>query len=153
MQDIALAVKIYHNSLAMGLGEKLDGFPKRIFSGKAHPRAGTKAVFFCFSLPGQTGSVRNAAQQGLFQSTWKDEAGETKWYLYDVERGTIAEDPPTIAPVIAATEATARRLDLPPATLGEIRAKVEKHIKNTVLRSLQAPLGVKPVLKAWMELN
>jgi len=27
VQDIALAVKIYHNSLAMGLGEKLDGFP------------------------------------------------------------------------------------------------------------------------------
>jgi ornithine cyclodeaminase/alanine dehydrogenase-like protein (mu-crystallin family) len=36
VQDIALAVKIYHNSLAMGLGEKLDGFP--IVADKSPPR-------------------------------------------------------------------------------------------------------------------
>jgi ornithine cyclodeaminase/alanine dehydrogenase-like protein (mu-crystallin family) len=36
VQDIALAVKIYHNSLAMGLGEKLEGFP--IVADKAPPR-------------------------------------------------------------------------------------------------------------------
>jgi len=30
---------------------------------------------------------------------------------------------------------------------------LEKHIKDTYLKSLQAPIGVKPVLKAWMELN
>ena len=38
-------------------------------------------------------------------------------------------------------------------TLQEIRAKVEKHIDRSYLRSLQAPQGVKPVLKAWLELN
>ena len=38
-------------------------------------------------------------------------------------------------------------------TLSEIRATVEKHIKNTYLKSAQAPVGVKPILKAWMELN
>ena len=35
----------------------------------------------------------------------------------------------------------------------EFRKKIEKHIKNTYLRELQAPAGVKPTLKAWMELN
>jgi hypothetical protein len=37
--------------------------------------------------------------------------------------------------------------------LTDIRLKVEKHIKNSYLKSLQAPIGVKPVLKAWMELS
>jgi hypothetical protein len=36
VQDIALAVKIYENALAMGLGEKLAGFP--IIADKSPPR-------------------------------------------------------------------------------------------------------------------
>ena len=35
-------------------------------------------------------------------------------------------------------------------TLAHIRANIDKQIKNTYLTSAQAPVGVKPVLKAWM---
>ena len=35
----------------------------------------------------------------------------------------------------------------------EIRGKVLKYIKNTYLKQVNAPLGVNPSLKAWMELN
>jgi hypothetical protein len=35
----------------------------------------------------------------------------------------------------------------------EIRAKVEKHIKNTYLKRVDAPAGVSPSLRCWMELN
>ncbi len=38
-------------------------------------------------------------------------------------------------------------------TLMEIRDKVLKHIKNGYLKRLDAPVGVKPALKCWMELN
>ena len=38
-------------------------------------------------------------------------------------------------------------------TLRDIRLKIEKHIKNTYLKQVQAPVGVKPTLKCWMELN
>ena len=38
-------------------------------------------------------------------------------------------------------------------TLAEIRANLEKHIKNNWMKRMQAPVGIKPVLKAWMELN
>lgn len=38
-------------------------------------------------------------------------------------------------------------------TLREIRLKIEKHIKNTYLKSVQAPVGEKPILKCWMEMN
>ena len=37
--------------------------------------------------------------------------------------------------------------------MNEIRGEVEKHLKNTYLRQVQAPVGVNPVLRAWMELN
>jgi hypothetical protein len=33
------------------------------------------------------------------------------------------------------------------------RGKVEKHIDRSYLKSVQAPQAVRPVLKAWMELN
>ena len=33
------------------------------------------------------------------------------------------------------------------------RGKVLKHIKNTYLKQVNAPIGVNPILKAWMELN
>ena len=46
-----------------------------------------------------------------------------------------------------------RRCVIEQATLSEIRGKIEKHIKNTFLKPMQAPVGVKPILKAWMELN
>jgi hypothetical protein len=39
------------------------------------------------------------------------------------------------------------------ASLRDARLKVEKHIKNTYLKPVQAPVGVKPILKYWMELN
>ena len=48
---------------------------------------------------------------------------------------------------------TPRHCAIEQATLSQIRAKIEKHIKNTYLKQVQAPIGVKPVLKAWMELN
>jgi hypothetical protein len=31
--------------------------------------------------------------------------------------------------------------------------KITIRIKNTYLKQVQAPVGVKPVLKCWMELN
>ena len=54
---------------------------------------------------------------------------------------------------IRSTPDTPRRCVIEQATLSGIRAKVEKHIKNTFLKRMQAPVGVKPILKAWMELN
>ena len=75
------------------------------------------------------------------------------WYLYDLTGGQIAEDAPRIADIIRSTVETPRRLAMEPATLRELRLKVEKHIKNTYLKQVQAPLGAKPVLKCWMELS
>ena len=58
-----------------------------------------------------------------------------------------------IIELIRSTPQTPRATNIERATRSHIRAKIEKHIKNTCLKSAQAPVGVKPVLKAWMELS
>ena len=55
--------------------------------------------------------------------------------------------------VIRSKPDTPRHRTIEEKTLSEIRTTVEKHIKNSYLKQAQAPIGVKPVLKAWMELG
>ena len=58
-----------------------------------------------------------------------------------------------LASLIRSTPDTERVTEIEQPTLAAARKAVEKHVKNTYLKSAQAPLGVKPVLKCWMELN
>lgn len=133
------------------LAGRLAALPGRVFSGKAHPSPGAKAVFFCYAMPAPPASIRDTAtgEQGL----WTEERGDTKWYFFDLTTEKIADEPTEIINFIRCAPDTPRKHDIPDATLSEIRAKVERHIKNTYLKSVQAPVGVKPTLKAWMELS
>jgi hypothetical protein len=65
----------------------------------------------------------------------------------------VEEDASAIIGMIRSEPDTPRQHILAEDTLSEIRKKIEKHIKNTYLRRVQAPQGVKPALKAWMELS
>lgn len=129
------------------LAARLEGLPGRVFSGKAHLTAGARGVFFCYRLP------RAEAGRTEGDAVWTEEAGITRWYLYDLDRDDILEEPAEIVAAVRSHRDTPRRCVMPQTTLVAARAKIEKHIKNTFLKRLQAPLGVKPVLKAWMELN
>jgi superfamily II DNA or RNA helicase len=132
------------------LEARLAGLPGRVFSGMRHPAGGARAIFFCYALP----APDRAAEPGpAADIPWTEEAGRAAWYLYDLLTGQIEEDPVKIAVLIRCHPETPRHCALPRETLSEVRGKVEKHIKNTYLKSVQAPVGVKPVLKAWMELN
>jgi superfamily II DNA or RNA helicase len=124
------------------LTARLQHLPLKLFSGKAHPSAGAKAVFFCYSFPGkdkQTGE-------------WTEDAGFTRWYLYDIGTERILDEPTEILGYIRCTKETPRRQELAKETLKEIRKKMDNLVKNTYLKSVQAPVGVKATLKAWMEL-
>lgn len=131
------------------LAARLDALPGRVFSGKEHPKEGARAVFFCFVLP----AVDREAGEKDGEPVWTEEAGRAGWYLYDLATGNIADEPSKIADVVRCTPETPRRCAMEHPTLSEIRAKVERHIKNTYLKSMQAPVGVKSVLKAWMEMG
>lgn len=124
----------------------LNSCPLRLFSGKEHTKPETKAVFFCYRLPAEDKTLPP-------EQAWDGEAGRTGWYLLDIASNQIHEDPPQIATVIRSEIETPRVVKMEPTSLRELRIKVEKHIKNTYLKQVQAPVGVKPTLKCWMELN
>ena len=135
-----------HPELAATLGT----LPLKLFSGKAHPASGAKAVFFCFRIPRpdpdlvptDTGELR-----------WSDVAGFTVWVCSDLTGERLATDPASIADLIRSLPDTPRRCALDRAELSALRKKIEKELITTHLRALQAPPGITPVLKCWLELN
>ena len=132
-----------------GLEARLKALPGRVFSGKKHPSKGAKAVFFCYRIPRPDQSAQ--AEDG--ELPWTEDAGDTKWYLFDLATEKIADDPTSIVGLIRSAPDTPRKHDIPNPTLSEIRAKVERHIADTYLKAVQAPSGVRPLLKAWLELS
>lgn len=134
-----------------GLAERLSSFPSRVFSGKQHPSLGAQAVFFCYALPAPTAESREQAAGEA--AAWSEEAGYTRWYLYDLKTQQVLEEPSEIISVIRCKPDTPRHRAIADTTLSEIRSEVDKHIKNTYFKKVQAPVGVKPRLKAWMEVS
>ena len=125
------------------LEARLKRLPGATFSGRKRVAQGARGVFFCYTLPALD------KEAGEFT----EEAGTTRWYLYDLDRGAILEDPGEIAGSIRSTPETPRQCTIEEKTLVEIRTTIEKHIKNSYLKRVDAPVGVKPLLKCWMELN
>jgi hypothetical protein len=130
---------------------RLSTLPLRVFSGKKHPTPETRAVFFCYALPAPP--VREKEETATHADLWTEEAGFTKWYLYDLATEEIIEESSEIIDVIRCDPDTPRQRNIENNRLSEIRALLDKHIKNTYLKQVQAPIGVKPILKAWMELS
>lgn len=125
------------------LGTRLSCFPGAIFSGRKRPSKGTCGVFFCYALPALDKE----------KNEFTEEAGATRWYLYDIDRQAILEEPGEIVESIRSKPETPRRCMLKEEMLLEIRKEIEKHIKNSYMKRVDAPVGVKPKLRCWMELN
>jgi hypothetical protein len=133
------------------LEHRLNQLPGRVFSGKQHPSKNAKAVFFCYALPAAPATISDAQQAEA--TAWTEATGATAWYLFDLDKQAIIEEPTEIQRAIRSKPNTPRHRSLPDPTLSEIRKKIEGHIKNTYLKRVQAPVGVKATLKAWMELS
>jgi hypothetical protein len=125
------------------LQARLKRLPGAVFSGRKRPSKGALGVFFCYALPALD------KEAGEFTEA----AGTTRWYLYDLDRDAILEEPGEIIGSIRSERDTARICTTPEKTLVDIRKKIEAHIKNSYLKRVDAPVGVKPALKCWMELN
>ena len=127
------------------LEARLTRFPAAIFSGRKRPAKAARGVFFCYALP--------ALDKNKEKPEFTEEAGTTRWYLYDLDRETILEDPGEIVASIRSKPVTPRRCTMEEKTLLDIRKRIERHIKNSYLKRVDAPLGIKPRLRSWMELN
>ena len=134
------------------LAAELDGLPLRMFSGKSSPEAGARALFLCYRVPRPDHTLGSGAA-GAAAPVWTEAAGETHWLLHDLRTGETATDHARILRLIRSEPETPRVAKIDHADLTAARKQVEKHLKNKVLKRLQAPAGVKPVLKCWLELN
>jgi superfamily II DNA or RNA helicase len=126
-----------------GLADALERLPGSVFSGRKRPKKGLRGAFFCYALP----ALDN--QTGVFT----DEAGTTRWYLYDSDKNAVLEEPHEILESIRSSPETPRVCATSVASLVEMRDAVQKHIKNTYLKRIDAPIGVAPGLRCWMELT
>ena len=134
-----------------GLVGRLEALPGRLFSGKKYPKEGSRGVFFCYALPTPPPISRDDSPPEA--EDWKADGGTASWYLYDLDSKSILDEPTKIIGFIRSTPETPRKHDIEEKTLSEIGANMEKHIKNTYLKQVQAPVGVRPSLIAWMELS
>jgi superfamily II DNA/RNA helicase len=125
-----------------GLADQIEAMPLRVFSGKANIEAGAQGVFFCYRLPGKTA-----------EGEWIDEAGFTRWYYYNLATGEIFDNAPEIHPLIESAPETERQTIIDHDILRQARQQLDTHIKNSYLKDVQAPVGVRPVLLTWMELS
>ena len=125
------------------LEARLARFPGAIFSGRKRPAKGVHGVFFCYALPALD-KERNE---------FTEDAGTTRWYLYDLDSTTIVEEAGEIVASIRAKPETPRRCTMEEKALLDVRKRIENHIKNSYLKRVDAPVGVKPRLRCWMELN
>jgi superfamily II DNA or RNA helicase len=122
---------------------RLRSFPGAIFSGRKKLAKGTRGVFFCYGLPALD------KEKGEFT----EEAGSTRWYLYNLDDEKILEESGEIIGSIRSNPKTRRRLTIEQETLLNVRKKVERHINDSYLKRVDAPVGVRPRLRCWMELN
>ncbi len=125
------------------LETRLASLPGSVFSGRPRDPEAERGVFFCYRLP----ALDVTSQE------FSLEAGPARWYYLNLGTGDIAEEPGGIADEIRSTPKTPRRHDMDEATLVDARAKVRRHIKNSYLKRIDAPIGVEPKLVAWMEVD
>ncbi|MFM8331933.1 MAG: helicase-related protein [Candidatus Methylumidiphilus sp.] len=132
------------------IAARLPQLPLKLFSGKASPLNDARAVFFCYRIPRPDSSL---VPTETGEPRWSDAAGLTVWVCYDLEGKRVLTEPGAIARFIRSEPNTPRCCKTDRTKLSELRRQVEKQLTSEYLKSLQAPLGVVPILKSWMELN
>ena len=126
------------------LEQHLVGLPSGIFSGREATTGSPPGVFMCMRLPALDTET----------DEYTLEAGITRWYYADLDTKEILEDTAAIAERIRTPRGQPRVTVTGQDTLVTTRERVLKHVKNTYLKQIGAPVGApKPRLICWMELT
>ena len=123
-----------------GYEELVKLLPQKMYSGKL--AVGHKGFFFCYELP----SMKS-------DGTWTEGDGLYTWYLLDTETKVINDHSYEIWQNIKTLPNTARVLTVTVDEFAEMRKEVESYLNRSYMRSIQAPIGIKPRLVTWMQLN
>ena len=114
--------------------------PKKMFSGKLS--TGGKGVFFCYELP-----IKRV------DGSWSNGDGMYRWYILDEDTGDVLVQPFEIWNAIKCNPDEPRFISTTEQTFSEKRKTIEDYIKKSYMRTVQAPVGVKPRLVTWMQLS
>lgn len=128
------------------LWRQLPNLPLRLFSGKGIDDEPPPFLH----RDGEIISLNRHGSEGLF-CCYEMPNGEIKWYFYDAEIDEVLDNVEEIWPEIRCGEDTMRWTEDGPAGLIDARKKIEYHIQKYLLQ-IQAPMGTKPKLIAWMEI-
>ena len=129
------------------LWHQLPKLPRRLFSGKAV----TDKPPPLHNRDGEMIALERRGSTGLF-CCYEMPNGEIKWYFYNTEVNQVFEHVAALWPEIRCDNETQRHTAVGIAGLKEVLKKVERYIQQTYLLQIQAPMGTKPKLIAWMEL-
>lgn len=122
-----------------GYEDNLAELPRKMYSGKHS--GGSKGFFFCYELPTK-----------LANGEWSNGNGLYRWYFLDSANGTISEKTYDIWCLIRCNENEPRAVTTAEELFAQARKKAEDYIRKSYMRSVQAPIGVKPRLVTWLEL-
>jgi len=125
------------------------GLPNRIFSGREGAENVPKGAFFCLALPGlKADAAPDAGAEG-----WDDVSGKPAWLYYDFATEALVEGLREIADFIRSGPNVPRHIETPRDQLRTAREAALRHVRNGYMKQMQAPPGVEPTIKAWMEIN
>lgn len=113
--------------------------PKKMCSGKSATTF--HGFFFCYELP-----LKKA------DGNWSNGDGWYRWYMIDPEGGKVLDQTYDIWHAIRCDQSEPRKMHTDEEGFTAARKAIESHIKKNYMRSVQAPLGVRPRLVTWMEL-
>jgi len=155
------------------LWQTLPDLPRRLFSGKGAGDGfgpvynqreeevkriapfNRPGVFACYRMPPVIGKAAETLLDMKHENydPEKHGLGQVRWYFCDAETGQITEELEQTWAAVRCLPDTPRSIKTGVDGLKDIRKTLEKHIKNTYLKKTQAPIGAKPTLLAWMEIN
>ena len=137
LEEIALA---YQQLLKDNPGyvDNVKNLPAKMYSGKASSQL--NGVFFCYELPVKK-SDGSMAEEGMY-----------KWFVLDPAAKTVSENVGGIWHAIRCEKNEPRIVTIAHDDFSTIRKMMEKHIRNTYLKKIQAPLGAAPRLVTWLQL-
>ena len=129
--------------------------PFATLSGKSN--SDRRGVFFCYRIPGPPPLTEKETQSGeIFKWVTEDGIGDSRWYFYDLGSEEILDGFGAMGEmhhIIECEPTTEREMRIENSVLKDCKKKVQKHIKNTVLKALDAPMGTKPRLVCWLAVN
>jgi superfamily II DNA or RNA helicase len=139
------------------LARKWKSMPYHVISGKTN-EDGRKGVFFCYRIPEPHPLSDDEIERGVIPG-WSTEngMGDSRWFFFDIETEEILDGVglmPQMHTIIQCESDSERVVSLEDQQLRDVKKKVEKRIKNTIMRTLQAPAkGAKPRLVCWLNIS